>query len=50
LVTNGRTLIRDSSVPGAMRFDLYGYRRGVAQGVVRMGEDGGLVVDLARRN
>jgi hypothetical protein len=49
LVTNGRTLIRDSSVPGAMRFDLYGYRRGVANGVVRMGEDGGLVVDLARR-
>ena len=49
LVTNARTFIRDSSNPGVMRFDLYGYRRDVSQGTVRMGGDGGLEVDLAAR-
>lgn len=51
LVVNGRTLIRDSARVGAepMRFDLYAYRRDVAEGKVLMGEDGGLVVDLAGR-
>ena len=49
LVTNARTFIRDSSNPGVMRFDLYGYRRDVSKGTVRMGEDGGLEVDLAAR-
>lgn len=51
LVVNGRTLIRDSGVVGAasMRFDLYAYRRDVAKGKVMMGEDGGLVVDVAKR-
>ncbi|WP_144157091.1 hypothetical protein [Paraburkholderia sp. BCC1885] len=49
LVTNGRTLIRDSGVAGAMKFDLYAYRRDVALGMVRMAEDGGLDVDLKRR-
>lgn len=49
LVTNARTFIKDSSNPGVMKFDLYGYRRDVARGTVRMGEDGGLDVDLAAR-
>nr|WP_211610347.1 hypothetical protein [Paraburkholderia haematera] len=49
LVTNARTFIRDSSNPGVMKFDLYGYRRDVAKGTVRMEEDGGLEVDLAAR-
>ncbi|MFM0212777.1 hypothetical protein PQQ96_35890 [Paraburkholderia sediminicola] len=49
LVTNARTFIRDSSNPGVMKFDLYGYRRDVSQGTVRMGEDGALEVDLAAR-
>ncbi|AXL51500.1 lipoprotein [Paraburkholderia caffeinilytica] len=49
LVTNGRTFIKDSSNPGVMRFDLYGYRRDVSRGTVRMGEDGGLEVDVAAR-
>ena len=49
LVTNARTFIRDSSNPGVMRFDLYGYRRDVSKGTVRMGGDGGLEVDLAAR-
>ncbi len=48
LVTNARTLILDSSRPDGMRFELYAYRRDVAQGRVWMGEDGGLRVDLAR--
>jgi hypothetical protein len=49
LVTNTRTFIRDSSNPGVMKFDLYGYRKDVAKGTVKMGEDGGLEVDLAVR-
>ncbi|MFM0505745.1 hypothetical protein [Paraburkholderia caffeinilytica] len=49
LVTNARTFIKDSSNPGVMKFDLYGYRRDVSKGTVRMGGDGGLVVDLAGR-
>lgn len=51
LVTNGRTLIFDSSRTGdsAMRFGLYSYRSEVARGKVFMGEDGGLRVDLAAR-
>jgi len=51
LVVNGRTLIRDSSRVGAqpMHFDLYAYRRDVANGKVMMGEDGALLVDLAGR-
>jgi hypothetical protein len=49
LVTNARTFIRDSSNPGVMKFDLYGYRRDVAKGTVRMAGDGGLEVDLAVR-
>lgn len=49
LVTNARTFIRDSSNPGAMKFDLYGYRRDVSKGTVRMGADGALDVDLAAR-
>ena len=35
---------------GAMKFDLYGYRRDVAKGTVRMGTDGALAVDLAARS
>jgi hypothetical protein len=49
LVTNGRTLIRDGSSSGTMKFDLYAYRRDVAMGKVRMGEDGGLEVDVGKR-
>ncbi|MGF6568574.1 hypothetical protein ABH945_000650 [Paraburkholderia sp. GAS333] len=49
LVTNTRTYIKDSSNPGVMKFDLYGYRRDVSKGTVRMGIDGGLNVDLAAR-
>ncbi|NYH24315.1 hypothetical protein GGD40_003794 [Paraburkholderia bryophila] len=49
LVTNTRTFIKDSSNPGVMKFDLYGYRRDVSKGTVRMGTDGGLNVDLATR-
>lgn len=49
LVTNTRTFIQDSSNPGVMKFDLYGYRRDVSKGTVRMGADGGLNVDLAAR-
>ncbi|MFM0737129.1 hypothetical protein PQQ51_07780 [Paraburkholderia xenovorans] len=49
LVTNTRTFIKDSSNPGVMRFDLYGYRRDVSKGTVKMGQDGGLDVDLAAR-
>jgi hypothetical protein len=49
LATNMRTFIRDSSNPGVMKFDLYGYRKDVAKGTVKMGEDGGLEVDLAVR-
>ncbi|WP_144108907.1 hypothetical protein [Paraburkholderia sp. BCC1886] len=49
LVTNTRTFIKDSSNPGVMKFDLYGYRRDVSKGVVRMGGDGSLNVDLAGR-
>lgn len=49
LVTNTRTYIEDSSNSGVMKFDLYGYRRDVAKGTVRMGADGGLSVDLAVR-
>jgi hypothetical protein len=32
-----------------MKFDLYAYRRDVVLGEVRMAEDGGLTVDLAKR-
>ncbi|MDE1183773.1 hypothetical protein [Paraburkholderia sp.] len=46
LVVNGRTFIRDSSRANDMKFDLYGYRRDVAKGTVRMSEDGALLVDL----
>jgi hypothetical protein len=49
LVTNTRTFITDSSNPGVMKFDLYGYRRDVSKGKVRMGADGALSVDLAAR-
>ena len=49
LVTNTRTFIKDSSNPGVMKFDLYGYRKDVSKGTVKMGEDGGLDVDLAVR-
>jgi hypothetical protein len=49
LVTNTRTFIKDSSNPGVMKFDLYGYRKDVSNGTVKMGEDGGLEVDLAVR-
>ncbi len=49
LVTNTRTFIQDSSNPGVMKFDLYGYRHDVSKGTVRMGADGGLDVDLAAR-
>ncbi|SIO61234.1 hypothetical protein [Paraburkholderia phenazinium] len=49
LVTNARTLIRDGSSSGVMKFDLYAYRRDVALGIVRMAKDGSLDVDLARR-
>lgn len=49
LVTNTRTFIKDSSNPGVMKFDLYAYRKDVSKGTVRMGEDGGLNVDLAVR-
>ncbi|WP_027803359.1 hypothetical protein [Paraburkholderia dilworthii] len=49
LVTNARTFIKDSSNAGAMKFDLYGYRRDVSKGTVKMGADGGLEVDLAAR-
>jgi|GEM_PF-316140 len=49
LVTNTRTYIEDSSNSGAMKFDLYGYRRDVSKGTVRMDEDGTLRVDLAAR-
>ncbi len=49
LVTNARTFIQDSSNPGVMKFDLYGYRGDVSKGTVRMGEDGALDVDLAAR-
>ncbi|ASV98633.1 hypothetical protein [Paraburkholderia aromaticivorans] len=49
LVTNTRTFIKDSSNPGVMKFDLYAYRKDVSKGTVRMGEDGGLDVDLAVR-
>ena len=49
LVTNTRTYIKDSSNPGVMKFDLYAYRKDVSKGTVRMGEDGGLDVDLAAR-
>ncbi|WP_025600535.1 hypothetical protein [Burkholderia sp. WSM2230] len=49
LVTNARTFIKDSSNSGAMKFDLYGYRRDVSKGTVRMGTDGALDVDLAAR-
>ena len=49
LVTNARTYIEDSSNAGPMKFDLYGYRRDVSKGTVRMGEDGTLSVDLAAR-
>lgn len=46
LVTNARTLIRDQANPGVMKFDLYGYRRDVSKGKVRMAADGALDVDL----
>jgi hypothetical protein len=49
LVVNGRTLIRDTTRNGDMQFDLYAYRRDVAKGAVRMGQDGTLMVDLARK-
>ncbi|REE17812.1 hypothetical protein B0G71_0780 [Paraburkholderia sp. BL27I4N3] len=49
LVTNTRTFIKDSSNPGVMKFDLYAYRKDVSKGTVKMGEDGGLDVDLAVR-
>jgi hypothetical protein len=49
LVTNTRTFIKDSSNPDVMKFDLYGYRQAVSKGTVKMGEDGGLDVDLAVR-
>jgi hypothetical protein len=49
LVTNARTYIEDSSSAGPMKFDLYGYRRDVSKGTVRMGADGTLSVDLAAR-
>jgi hypothetical protein len=48
-VTNTRTFIKNSSNPGVMKFDLYAYRKDVSKGTVRMGEDGGLNVDLAVR-
>ncbi|RDK01414.1 hypothetical protein DLM46_18665 [Paraburkholderia lacunae] len=47
LVTNARTLIRDQANPGVMKFDLYGYRRDVSEGKVRMAADGTLDVDLS---
>ncbi|MBT2791279.1 hypothetical protein [Paraburkholderia strydomiana] len=49
LVTNARTFIKDSSNAGAMKFDLYGYRRDVSKGAVKMDTNGGLEVDLAAR-
>ncbi|MFM0483635.1 hypothetical protein PQQ81_24115 [Paraburkholderia strydomiana] len=49
LVTNARTFIKDSSNAGAMKFDLYGYRRDVSKGTVKMDTNGGLEVDLAAR-
>jgi hypothetical protein len=49
LVTNARTFIKDSSNTGAMKFDLYGYRRDVSKGTVKMDTNGGLEVDLAAR-
>ncbi|AXF08646.1 hypothetical protein CUJ91_12510 [Paraburkholderia graminis] len=49
LVTNARTFISDSSNPGVMKFDLYGYRRDVSKGTVKMSTDGALGVDLAAR-
>jgi hypothetical protein len=49
LVTNARTLIRNSAAQGPMRFDLYDYRRDVARGTVRMNRNGTLRVDLAPR-
>jgi hypothetical protein len=49
LVTNARTFIKDSSNAGAMKFDLYGYRRDVSKGTMRMDTNGGLEVDLAAR-
>lgn len=50
LELNVRALIRNSAETGAMRFDLYDYRRQVAQGSVRMLPDGTLVVDTGRPN
>jgi hypothetical protein len=32
-----------------MKFDLYGYRRDVSKGTVKMDTNGGLEVDLAAR-
>ncbi|GLU32513.1 lipoprotein [Trinickia caryophylli] len=48
LVVNARALIRDTSSP-TLRFDLYGYRRDVSRGAVRMALDGTLDVSLAQR-
>ncbi|PRF32832.1 hypothetical protein C6Q08_13415 [Burkholderia multivorans] len=50
LELNVRALIRNSAEAGPMRFDLYDYRRQVAQGSVRMLPDGTLVVDTGRPN
>ncbi|KAB0642647.1 hypothetical protein [Burkholderia latens] len=50
LELNVRALIRNSAEAGTMRFDLYDYRRQVAQGSVRMLPDGTLVVDIGKPN
>ncbi|WP_186147825.1 hypothetical protein [Burkholderia gladioli] len=50
LETNLRALIENTAQPGAMRFDLYGYREQVSKGSVRMAADGTLLVDLGRAN
>ncbi|MBR8059305.1 hypothetical protein [Burkholderia dolosa] len=50
LELNVRALIRNSADAGPMRFDLYDYRRQVAQGSVRMLPDGTLVVDIGQKN
>ncbi|CAM2167467.1 Lipoprotein [Burkholderia latens] len=50
LELNVRALIRNSAEAGPMRFDLYDYRRQVAQGSVRMLPDGTLVVDMGKPN
>lgn len=47
LVVNGRTLIHDRDPDSILHFDLYGYRRDVANGQVVMDQSGALDVRLA---